>query len=77
MFRDLKFGGYNFEETQVTGDRLIGLLVLMTLAYSMTAIEGKTLKNTCSLPCHTLRCCALSFTTQSRNPQRNTQTSKR
>ena len=43
MFRDLKSGGYNFEETQVTGDRLIGLLVLMTLAYSMTTIEGKTL----------------------------------
>jgi len=45
MFRDLKSGGYNFEETRVTGDRLIGLLVLMTLAYSVTTIEGKTLKN--------------------------------
>ncbi len=45
MFRDLKSGGYNFEETRVTGDRLIGLLVLMTLAYSMTTIEGKILKN--------------------------------
>jgi len=44
MFQDLKSGGYNLEETQVTGDRLIGLLVLMTLAYSMTTIEGKTLK---------------------------------
>ena len=44
MFRDFKSGGYNLEETRVTGDRLIGLLVLMTLAYSMTTIEGKTLK---------------------------------
>ena len=44
MFRDLKSGDYNLEETWVTGDRLIGLLVLMTLAYSMTTIEGKTLK---------------------------------
>ena len=44
MFRDLKSGGYNLEETWVTGDRLIGLLVLMTLAYSITTIEGKTLK---------------------------------
>jgi len=45
MFRDLKSGGYNLEETRVTDDRLIGLLVLMTLAYSITTIEGKTLKN--------------------------------
>ena len=45
MFRDLKSGDYNLEETWVTGDRLIGLLVLMTLAYSMTTIGGKTLKN--------------------------------
>ena len=45
MFRNLKSGGYNLEETRVTGDRLIGLLVLMTLAYSMTTTEGKTLKN--------------------------------
>ena len=44
MFRDFKSGGYNLEEIRVTGDRLIGLLVLMTLAYSMTTIEGKTLK---------------------------------
>ena len=44
MFRDLKSGSYNLEETRVTGDRLIELLVLMTLAYSMTTIEGKTLK---------------------------------
>ena len=44
MFRDFKSGGYNLEETRVTGDRLIGLLVLMTLAYSMTTIEGKTLR---------------------------------
>ena len=43
MFQDLKSGGYNLKETQVTGDRLIGLLVLMTLAHSMTTIEGKTL----------------------------------
>ena len=45
MFRDLKSGGYSLEETRVTGDRLIGLLVIMNLAYSITTIEGKTLKN--------------------------------
>jgi Transposase DDE domain len=43
MFRDFKSGGYNLEETRVTGDRLIGLLVLMTLAYSMTTFQGKTI----------------------------------
>ena len=40
LFRNLKSGGYNLEETRVTDDRLIGLLVLMTLAYSMTTIEA-------------------------------------
>jgi hypothetical protein len=44
LFRDCKSAGYNLEETLVTGDRLIGLLVLMTLAYTMTTIEGKKLK---------------------------------
>ena len=44
MFRDFKSGGYHLEDTRVTGDRLIGLLVILTLAYSITTIEGKTLK---------------------------------
>jgi hypothetical protein len=45
LFRDCKAAGYNLEETLVTGDRLISLLVLMTLAYTMTTIDGKKLKN--------------------------------
>lgn len=45
LFRDCKSAGYNLEETLVTGDRLISLLVLMTLAYTMTTIDGKKLKN--------------------------------
>jgi Transposase DDE domain len=44
LFRDCKSAGYNLEETLVTGDRLISLLVLMTLAYTMTTIDGKKLK---------------------------------
>ena len=44
MFRDFKSGGYHLEDTRVTGDRLIGLLVILTLAYSITTTEGKTLK---------------------------------
>ena len=44
MFRDFKSGGYHLEDTRVTGDRLIGLLVILTLAYSITTIEGRALK---------------------------------
>ena len=44
MFRDFKSGGYHLGDTRVTSDRLIGLLVILTLAYSITTIEGKTLK---------------------------------
>lgn len=43
MFRDFKSGGYNLEETLVTNERLVGLLVLMTLAYSMTTFQGKSI----------------------------------
>ena len=44
LFRDCKSSGYHLEETWVTGERLIGLLVLMTLAYTMTTLDGKMLK---------------------------------
>ncbi len=40
MFRDFKLGGYNIEGTQVTGDRLIALILLGTLAYSMATFTG-------------------------------------
>ncbi|WP_009547833.1 IS4 family transposase [Crocosphaera subtropica] len=40
MFRDFKLGGYNIEGTQVTGDRLIALILLGTLAYSMATFQG-------------------------------------
>jgi hypothetical protein len=43
MFRDFKSSSYNLEEIQVTSDRLMGLLVLMTIAYSMTTFQGKTM----------------------------------
>lgn len=44
LFRDCKSAGYNLEDTRVTGDRLISLLVLMTLAYTMTTIDGQKMK---------------------------------
>ncbi|WP_013335058.1 IS4 family transposase [Gloeothece verrucosa] len=40
MFRDFKLGGYNIEGTQVTGERLIALILLGTLAYSMATFQG-------------------------------------
>jgi hypothetical protein len=44
MFRDWKSGGYDLEKTQVSDDRLIGLLVLLTIAYSHTSLQGRVIK---------------------------------
>ena len=44
MFRDCKSGGYNLEKTQVSGQRLIVLILLITIAYSTATIEGKKIK---------------------------------
>ncbi|MEG4938565.1 transposase, partial [Microcoleus sp. F8-C3] len=40
MFRDCKTGGYDLEETSLTGDRLINMILLMTLAYSSAIFQG-------------------------------------
>jgi len=40
MFRDYKTGGYNLEGTSLTGDRLIKMILLMTLAYSSAVFQG-------------------------------------
>lgn len=45
MFRDYKSGGYNLESTSITGDRLIALILLMTLAYTSSIISGEKIKN--------------------------------
>jgi len=34
MFRDFKTGGYQINKTYLHGDRLISLIVLITIAYS-------------------------------------------
>ena len=44
MFRDFKKGGYNLEGTKVTGDRLISLLVLISIAYTVITFTGGTIK---------------------------------
>lgn len=44
MFRDLKLGGYNLEVTQVTSHRLISLILLVTIAYSISILSGQYIK---------------------------------
>jgi hypothetical protein len=44
MFRDFKKGGYNLEETNVTGERFISLVLLIAIAYSSATIQGKQIK---------------------------------
>lgn len=40
MFRDCKTGGYNIEGTGLRGDRLIKMILLMTIAYSSAIFQG-------------------------------------
>lgn len=44
MFRDFKKGGYNLESTNVTGKRLINLILLMAIAYTSATIHGQEIK---------------------------------
>jgi hypothetical protein len=44
MFRDFKSGGYNLEKTGVEGQRLIGLILLITLTYSAATMSGEKIK---------------------------------
>ncbi len=46
MFRDFKKGGYNLEGTKVTGYRLISLLILMSIAYTVSTFTGQKIKST-------------------------------
>ena len=45
MFRDFKSGGYNLEDTNVTGERLISLILLITFAHSLATFKGQEIKN--------------------------------
>ncbi len=44
MFRDFKLGGYSLEGTMVNRDRLISLILLITLAYSFSTFTGQNIK---------------------------------
>ncbi|MBV8884348.1 MAG: IS4 family transposase [Chroococcidiopsidaceae cyanobacterium CP_BM_RX_35] len=46
MFRDFKSGGYNLEGTNVTGDRLVVMVLLIAMAYTTATIWGREIKNT-------------------------------
>jgi hypothetical protein len=43
MFRDCKTGGYDLEGTSLKGNRLINMILLMTLAYSSAIFQGTQL----------------------------------
>jgi hypothetical protein len=44
MFRDFKSGGYNLEDTNVSGKRLISLILLISIAYTSATIQGQQIK---------------------------------
>jgi hypothetical protein len=44
MFRDFKKGGYNLEDTNVSGERLIVLILLIAIAYTSATISGQAIK---------------------------------
>ena len=44
MFRDCQTVGYNLEGTSLKGNRLINMILLMTLAYSSARFQGTELK---------------------------------
>ena len=44
MFRDYKSGGYNLESTGVNNQRLIAVIILITLAYTSSIMSGEKIK---------------------------------
>ena len=44
MFRDLKTGGYNMENTKVNERRLMALVLLISIAYTLATLQGASLQ---------------------------------
>ena len=44
MFRDFKTGGYNLEDTKVSSERLISIILLIVIAYTSATIQGQQIK---------------------------------
>ncbi|MBE9094717.1 hypothetical protein IQ252_12585 [Tychonema sp. LEGE 07203] len=45
MFRDLKTGGYNLENTKVNERRLRALVLLISIAYTLATLQGASLQH--------------------------------
>ena len=45
MFRDFKRGGYNLEITRVSVRRLVSLVLLICLSYSLSTFVGQNIKS--------------------------------
>ena len=45
MFRDCKTGGYNLEKTQVNERRLLAVVLLIAIAYTLATFGGQLLQN--------------------------------
>lgn len=44
MFKDFKSGGYNLEETNVSDDRLLSLILIIAFAYTLATLNGQEIK---------------------------------
>jgi hypothetical protein len=44
MFRDFKSGGYNLEDTNVSDERLISMILLIAIAYTSATLQGQQIK---------------------------------
>ena len=44
MFKDFKSGGYNLEETNVSDDRLMSLILIIAFAYTLATLNGQKIK---------------------------------
>lgn len=44
MFRDFKSGGYKLEDTNVSGNRLISLILIISFAYSLSTFQGQIIQ---------------------------------
>lgn len=44
MFKNFKSGGYNLEDTNVLGQLLIVMILLIALAYTSTTMQGQKIK---------------------------------
>ena len=45
MFKDCKTGGYNLEGTKANSHRLTNLILLIAIAYTISALKGQLIKN--------------------------------